>query len=60
MMNEFWLGFIKGARETPRAFFAPAVAIWRLLLNTTESLLAGHPQDKTNGENDAHAQNHHK
>jgi len=38
-MNEFVKGFIKGAKETPKAFFAPAIAIWRLLLQTTESLL---------------------
>jgi len=38
-MNEFLQGFIKGAKETPRAYFAPVVAIWRLLNNTTESLL---------------------
>lgn len=38
-MSEFLRGFIKGAKETPRGFFAPAVAIWRLLLSTTESLL---------------------
>jgi len=39
MWNDFVQGFIKGAKETPRLFFAPAVAIWRLLLNTTESLI---------------------
>jgi hypothetical protein len=38
-MNEFLDGFIKGAKETPRAFFAPAVALWRLLFSVTESLL---------------------
>lgn len=38
-MRDFINGFIKGAKETPRAFFAPAVAVWRLLLNTTESLV---------------------
>ena len=37
-MKEFWEGFVSGAKETPRAFFAPAVAIWRLLLETTEDL----------------------
>jgi len=37
-MNDFVKGFIKGAKETPRGFFAPAVAIWRLLVNTSESL----------------------
>lgn len=30
-MNAFMEGFIKGARETPRGFFSPAVAIWHLL-----------------------------
>jgi hypothetical protein len=39
-MNEFVAGFVKGARETPRAFFAPAVAIWRLLYTVTKSLVA--------------------
>lgn len=38
-MREFIQGFVHGARETPRAFFAPAVALWRLLLTTTESLV---------------------
>ena len=37
-MKEFWEGFVSGAKETPWAFFAPAVAIWRLLLETTEDL----------------------
>jgi hypothetical protein len=37
-MNDFIEGFIKGARETPRGFFAPAVAIWRLLVGVTNSL----------------------
>jgi len=38
-MKNFLGGFIKGAKETPRAFFAPAIAIWRLLASTTDSLL---------------------
>lgn len=38
-MNDFLEGFLKGARETPRAYFAPAIAVWRLLLTVTESLL---------------------
>lgn len=38
-MRDFVQGFIKGARETPVAYFAPAIAIWRLLLGATESLL---------------------
>lgn len=40
-MNAFIRGFIKGAKETPRGFFAPAIAVWRLLLDTTESLVNG-------------------
>lgn len=39
MMRDFIHGFIHGARTTPTAFFAPAVAVWRLLLNTTESVI---------------------
>lgn len=39
-MNDFLAGFLKGAKETPRAFFAPAIAIWRLFYATTESLVA--------------------
>lgn len=38
-MSDFVQGFIKGAKETPVAFFAPAIAIWTLLLSTTESLI---------------------
>jgi hypothetical protein len=37
-MNDFIEGFIKGAKETPKAYFAPAIAIWRLLLGVSESL----------------------
>jgi len=40
MMMGFIQGFIKGAQETPLGFFAPAVAIWRLLWDTTESLIS--------------------
>ncbi|MDP1997257.1 MAG: hypothetical protein Q8J90_08655 [Gallionella sp.] len=40
-MNAFIRGFIKGSKETPRGFFAPAIAVWRLLLDTTESLVNG-------------------
>lgn len=39
-LNAFMRGFIKGAKETPRGFFAPMVAVWRLLLGITESLVA--------------------
>lgn len=38
-MRDFIRGLIHGARATPAAYFAPAVAIWRLLLNSTESLI---------------------
>lgn len=38
-MKDFIEGFVKGAKETPRGFFAPAVAVWRLLVSTTESLI---------------------
>lgn len=42
-MNAFVEGFIKGARETPRGFFSPAVAIWRLMekmFKFTDSVIA--------------------
>ncbi len=39
MMNSFLEGFIKGAKETPLAYFAPLIAIWRLFSDTTDSLL---------------------
>jgi len=39
MRSGFWKGFLKGAKETPKAYFAPAVAIWRLLRDTTDSLI---------------------
>lgn len=38
-MNEFIKGFIEGAKETPRGYFAPLVAIWWLLSRTTDALL---------------------
>jgi hypothetical protein len=38
-VQTFVQGFAKGARETPRAFFAPALAVWRLLLSTTQELI---------------------
>ena len=37
-MNDFVQGFMKGAKETPLGFFAPAIAIWRLLVGVTNSL----------------------
>lgn len=47
-MNDFIQGFLQGARETPRAFFAPMIAVWRLLLGTTNSLLK--PKKGDDGE----------
>jgi hypothetical protein len=38
-MDDFIKGFIKGAKETPRGFFSPLIAVWRLLISTTESLI---------------------
>lgn len=38
-MTDFLEGFFKGAREAPRAFFAPAIALWQLLVHTTEDLI---------------------
>ena len=35
----FWEGFKVGVKETPRGFFAPVVAIWRILVNVTDSLV---------------------
>jgi hypothetical protein len=42
MFQSFLTGFIKGARETPRAYFAPAVAVWnafRMLPAITERMM---------------------
>jgi hypothetical protein len=39
MIENFIKGFLCGARETPVAYFAPAIAIWRLLRDTSESLM---------------------
>lgn len=43
-MNDFFQGFIKGALETPKGFFAPAIAVWRLLLGVSESLTESNPR----------------
>jgi hypothetical protein len=37
-MNDFIQGFIKGAKETPKGFFAPVIALCRLLVGVSESL----------------------
>lgn len=39
-MNDFAKAFVKGAKETPRGYFAPAVAVWRVLFSVTESLVS--------------------
>ena len=39
-MSDLWEGFLKGAKETPMGFVAPLIAIWRLLVGVTESLLS--------------------
>lgn len=39
-MDDFIEGFTKGAKETPKGFFAPVVALWCLLIQTTESLVS--------------------
>jgi hypothetical protein len=38
-MSEFVAGFLKGARKAFRAYFAPLVAVWRILVATTKALL---------------------
>lgn len=39
LMRDFLRGFMQGERETPRAYFAPVVALWRLLLMSTDSII---------------------
>jgi hypothetical protein len=46
-MSDFVRGFISGAKQTPFGYFAPAVAVWRLLLKATESLMT--PCDRGRG-----------
>lgn len=43
MWKDFFKAFIDGCKETPRGFFAPAVAIWRLFIRTADYLLANKP-----------------
>jgi hypothetical protein len=45
-MNDFIQGFKRGAKETPLAYFAPAIALWRLFYGVTESLLRS-PDDES-------------
>ena len=42
-MSEFFQGFIKGAKETPKGYFAPVITIWRLLVEVSESLTKDKP-----------------
>lgn len=42
-MTEFLEGFMKGARETPKGYFAPAIALWRCLVGVSESLTKDKP-----------------
>ncbi len=37
-LHAFLTGFLTGAKATPKGFFAPAVAIWDLLIASTERL----------------------
>ena len=38
-MRDFIQGFMKGVRETPRGFFAPAVMLCRLFIRTYDTAL---------------------
>jgi len=38
-MNDFVHGFIKGMKETPRGFFAPAILLWRLFIRSYDSVI---------------------
>lgn len=35
---DFWQGFQRGVRVNRKAYFAPLIAVWRLLLTTTDAL----------------------
>jgi len=39
VVKDFLKGFIKGALETPVGFLAPAIALFKALVRTTESSL---------------------
>jgi hypothetical protein len=45
-MNDFVNGFIHGAKETPRGFFAPAIFLLRLFVKSYDSVI-----QRENGEN---------
>lgn len=38
-VGHFVKGFLHGAKETPKGLFAPAIALWRLLVSVTDSLM---------------------
>jgi hypothetical protein len=38
-VKDFLRGFLQGAKETPLAYFAPAIALWRLFVTTADSLI---------------------
>jgi len=38
-VKDFLKGFIKGAKETPVGYLAPAIALFKALVKTTESAL---------------------
>ena len=38
-MKEFLDGFISAAKEAPRGFLAPLIAVWRLVCGVTGSVL---------------------
>jgi len=42
MIDAFIQGFTHAIKESPKAFFAPAIAVWRILFNVTESMIK-HP-----------------
>jgi hypothetical protein len=39
-MTSFLTGFIKGVNETPLGFFAPAIVLWRVLVDGSEKVIA--------------------
>lgn len=50
MIRDLAAAFVRGAKETPRGYFAPAVAVWRLLVAVTDSLVTKEPSSKTKGD----------
>ncbi len=48
----FWIGFVEGAKETPRGFFAPFSAACRWLYRVTNEALRNDPNPTTRLERD--------